>query len=100
MKTLDKEGFLTKYKLKEFYKEDLISWDTIQKIYDDFDEQKSDELEKVQKEILNLLKVKLKGHYHSIESRIKNAEHLIYRCLQNCGMNVPGHTAMMCTLIG
>lgn len=49
MKTLDKESFLAEYKLQEFYREDLISWDTIQKIYDDFDQQKSNELKKFNK---------------------------------------------------
>lgn len=88
MKTLDKESFLDEYKLREFYREDLISWDTIQKIYADFDKQKHDELEKVQKEVLNLLNEKLKGYYHSIESRIKNPEHLIEKiirkiCIEN-----------------
>lgn len=87
MKTLDKESFLTTYKLKKFYKEDLISWDTIQKIYDDF-QQRSNELEKVRTEILKLLNEKLKGYYHTIESRVKDAEHLIEKiirkiCIEN-----------------
>lgn len=87
MKTVDKESFLTKYKLKEFYKEELISWDTIQKIYDDF-QQKSNELEEVRTEVLKLLNEKLKGNYHSIESRVKDAEHLIEKiirkiCIEN-----------------
>lgn len=88
MKTLDKESFLTKYKLQEFYKEDLINWGTIQTIYDDFVEQKINKLEKAQEDILNLLNAKLKGYYHSIESRIKNPEHLIEKiirkvCIEN-----------------
>ena len=88
MKTLDKESFLTNYKLQESYREDLISWDTIQNIYDDFAEQRVKEFEKVQEDILKLLKTKLKGYYHSIESRIKNPEHLIEKiirkiCIEN-----------------
>ncbi len=88
MKTLDKESFLTKYKLQEFYIEDLISWSTIQKIYNDFSAQKLNELEQARKDVLKLLKEKLKGYCHSIESRIKNPEHLVEKiirkiCIEN-----------------
>ena len=82
MKTLDKESFLTEYRLGDFYREELISWDTIQSIYDDFGEQKIQELEDAQKDILELLKTKLKGSCHSIESRIKNPEHLIEKIIR------------------
>ena len=82
MKTLDKESFLEKYRLREFYREELISWDTIQDIYDDFGEQRIKELEKVQNRVQKLLKTKLKDHYHSIESRIKNPEHLVEKIIR------------------
>lgn len=88
MKTLDKESFLTKYRLQEFYREELISWDTLQNIYNDFEGRRFKELEKAQTDVLKLLKTKLKGGYHSIESRIKDPEHLIEKiirkiCIEN-----------------
>lgn len=83
METLNKESFLREYELQDLYKEKLIDWGTIQDIYIDYSKKSTQtELEKVQKEITDLLNIRLKRKCHTIESRIKDSEHLVEKIIR------------------
>lgn len=83
MKTLDKEWFLKKYGLQNIYKESLIGWNTLSEIYEDYIEPETQRgLEKIGEKVVALLSAQLKGKCHSIESRIKDPEHLIEKVIR------------------
>lgn len=83
METLDQESFLEKYKLQDLYREELIPWNVLQEIYDDYSKALvQEELQKAAEAVKVLLNSRLKGKCHSIGSRIKDPEHLIEKIIR------------------
>ena len=97
MKTLDKDSFLQKYGLQDIYKESLIQWSTLSEIYEDYSKPETQEdFAKSDREIVALLNARLKGKCHSIESRIKDPEHLTEKIIRKVCVEDNAKYASIC----
>mgnify|MGYP005773948659 FL=1 len=92
---LDKDEFLSKYKLTKAFESSGLEWDTLQRIYDNYNLIESD-LKKVKSDLEKYLTDNLleeqEGSYrqqklfHSVRCRIKSPEHLIEKIIRKRGV--------------
>lgn len=82
---LDQDKFLDKYCARQAFERSGISWDTLVKIYDDYNEIRN-ELQKKCEEIVKYIKKDLDISIHSIQGRVKDSEHLIEKIIRKRGI--------------
>lgn len=82
---LDQEKFFNTYKVKEAFEDSGLSWDTLEKIYDDY-ESRFPQMKHIADRLQEELSSKIDFHVHSIHNRCKDPEHLIEKIIRKVGI--------------
>lgn len=82
---LDQEKFFNTYKVQEAFEDSGLSWDTLEKIYDDY-KSRLPEMKKMADHLQEEISKEIDFHVHSIHNRCKNPEHLIEKIIRKVGV--------------
>lgn len=82
MSGIDKQRFLDEYKLQDVYKDSIIGWDIIEKIVSNYQHIRMADMDEIRKELECQLQKEFQGIVHSVDSRLKNPEHLAEKIIR------------------
>ena len=82
---LDQEKFFNTYKVREAFEDSGLSWDTLEKIYDDY-KSRLPEMKKMADHLQEEISKEIDFHVHSIHNRCKDPEHLIEKIIRKVGV--------------
>ena len=78
---LIRRNFFNTYKVQEAFEDSGLSWDTLEKIYEDYT-RRLPEMKKVADRLQDEILKVIDFHVHSIHNRCKNPEHLIEKIIR------------------
>ena len=82
---LDQEKFFNTYKVQEAFEDSGLSWDTLEKIYEDYT-RRLPEMKKIADRLQDEISKVIDFHVHSIHNRCKDPEHLIEKIIRKVGV--------------
>ena len=82
---LDQEKFFNTYKVREAFEDSGLSWDTLEKIYEDYT-RRLPEMKKIADRLQDEISKVIDFHVHSIHNRCKDPEHLIEKIIRKVGV--------------
>ena len=82
---LDQEKFCNTDKVQEAVEESGLSWDTLEKIYEDYT-RRLPEMKKIADRLQDEISKVIDFHVHSIHTRCKDPEHLIEKIIRKVGV--------------
>ena len=82
---LDQEKFFNTYKVQEAFEDSGLSWDTLERIYEDYT-RRLPEMKKIADRLQDEISKVIDFHVHSIHNRCKDPEHLIEKIIRKVGV--------------
>lgn len=82
---LDQEKFFNTYKVQEAFEDSGLSWDTLEKIYDDY-VKRLPQMKKIADRMQEEMVKEIDFHIHSVHNRCKEPEHLIEKIIRKVGI--------------